>query len=148
MSLDSSARAIPWISSLAVAAAARVGLKAGATGFRLELAMGLRSTDNSSGERCCMACSITPFPARILAACIILSRPTISSSTIPSFHECQFRDSSCIITTSPTEGCGVCSPPLLLCCSLKLCMYSFDHLDHITSLHRRRFLALFLRSVS
>ena len=49
MSLDSSARAIPWISLLAVAAAARVGLKAGATGFRLELAMGLRSTDNSSG---------------------------------------------------------------------------------------------------
>ena len=118
MSLDSSARAISWISSLAVAAAARVGLKAGATGFRLELAMGLRSTDNSSGWRCCTARSITPFPARILAARIIPSRPTISSSTIPSFHECRFRDSSCIITTSSTEGCGVCSPPLLLCRSL------------------------------
>ena len=49
MLLDSSARAIPWISLLAVAAAGRVGLKAGATEFRLELAMGLWSTDNSSG---------------------------------------------------------------------------------------------------
>ena len=53
-----------------------------------------------------------------------------------------------MITTSPTKGRGVCSPPLLLCLSLRLRTYSFDHLDHIASLYQRMNWALFLRSGS
>lgn len=81
MSLDCSACVISWIRRFAAAAAARFGLKGGTSGSSLELALGVQSTDNSSGHRCCTARSITPFPARTLAARMISSPPpTISGS--------------------------------------------------------------------
>ena len=49
MSLDCSECVISWIRRLAAAAAARFSLKGGTSGSRLELALGVRSTDNSSG---------------------------------------------------------------------------------------------------
>ena len=46
----------------------------------------------------------SPLPTLSLAALTIPSRPTIRFCTIPSFHVLRFRDSSLMITTSPTDG--------------------------------------------
>ena len=94
-------------------------------------------------------CSLVlPLPTLSLAALTIPSRPTIRFCTIPSFYVLRFRDSSLMIITSLTDGCGVCSPPQRRCRSRRPRRYSLVHLDHTASLQRRGYLTLDSRSVS
>ena len=91
---------------------------------------------------------VLPLPTLSLAALTMSSRPTIRFYTIPSFQVLRFRDSSLMITTSPTDRCGVCSPPQRRCLSRRPRRYSLVHLDHTASLQRRSYLALDRRSGS
>ena len=106
------------------------------------------SPDSSKGYKNCTGRSKYDFPARSLAALTTPSRPLISFTMMPRFHFPRFLSSLLMMITSPSLASLCFDLCFRLCRSRSALMYSPVHLDHNTSLHRRRYRALLRKSLS